>query len=261
MCLQEYEANRILTLDAGPKQNLMKLKEDLANNGPSVSTWAARAQITALLGSNQRTHNEFRCGIRAWLDFAKAIGFEKHEFPPTPEMLVQWSVLFRYGPNEHSCVFRFFRSSVADRCRGTFSNYVGHVKVFCQLLSLPTDAFYDDRVRRAKASIQKRSPFQAREKKFIRQDMIEKMLKLEFVDTDQCAMAMLFLACYVFLLRMPSEALPMVWGTESPGTYVLPSCALMLSCVFNAVRKCMRTSILLMVGWTIHLAKIEVKKE
>ena len=53
------------------------------------------ARVSALLGSNRKTHNEFKCGVRAWLKFAKVLGYEGRELPPTPEMLLQWSMLFR----------------------------------------------------------------------------------------------------------------------------------------------------------------------
>ena len=103
------------------------------------------------------------------------------------------------------------------RSKGTFTNYLGHVKLFCQLLGLPTAAFYDDRLRRAKCAIMKRSPFHARDKMFIRKDVMTKIMQLEYANVHEALIAQLFLVIYSFMLRLPSEALPMVWVKSRPG--------------------------------------------
>ena len=95
MCVQEYENSSIMTINKGPKHNLKELSENVAKGQVSISTWAESARISALLGSNRKTHNEFKCGVRAWLQFAKLVGYHGREVPPTPEMLLQWSMLFR----------------------------------------------------------------------------------------------------------------------------------------------------------------------
>ena len=103
------------------------------------------------------------------------------------------------------------------RCRGTFSNYLGHVKLFCQVLGLSTEVFYDDRLKRAKAAIIKRSPFNTREKLFIRHEVVASIMMLEFESVHEAMLAQLFLITYAFMLRLPSEALPMVWEKRRPG--------------------------------------------
>ena len=113
------------------------------------------------------------------------------EFPPTADELVIWSRLFR--------------------CHGTFSNYLGHTKLACQLLGESVSAFDSPDVKRAKASVKKRDGFMERHKRFITHAMVEKIVthaKINGGASDKVG-AMLFLATYVFMLRLPSEALPM----------------------------------------------------
>ena len=119
----------------------------------------------------------------------------------------------------HGCCCTVLQRSPlhAFRCIGTFCNYLGHVKLLCQLAGVSTAAFYDDRVKRAKTSILKRSPFQSREKRFIRQEVVARLMTHEYENTTEAALAMLCLVSYVFMLRLPSEALPMVWGKHAPG--------------------------------------------
>jgi len=113
------------------------------------------------------------------------------------------------------------------RCKGTFQNYLGHVKLACQLAGLPTTAFADDRLRRASLSIEKRTPFLARQRMFIRLVLVRRLVRLPAADeTWSHATAMLFLVSYAFLLRLPSEALPMVRVREEPGTCGYLACAL-----------------------------------
>ena len=95
VCSQTFDTNKVAVMNKGPKANLEILQLELKYI-ESAEDWAGRAQVTALLGSNKKSHNEFKCGASAWLKFAKAIGYENHELPPTPEMILQWSMLFRY---------------------------------------------------------------------------------------------------------------------------------------------------------------------
>ena len=92
---QAYDSSSLVTINRGPKANLQELVENIARSGMNIDTWAENARVSALLGSNRKTHNEFKCGARAWLKFAKVLGYEGRELPPTPEMLLQWSMLFR----------------------------------------------------------------------------------------------------------------------------------------------------------------------
>ena len=113
------------------------------------------------------------------------------ELPPTVDDILAWSAIFR--------------------CKGTFKNYLNHVRVACELLRLPTAVFDNREVKRAGMAIQKRRMFIPRAPLFLGHDKLVQIMNLAIADGDKSE-AMLYLACYVFLLRMPSEALPMVKG-------------------------------------------------
>ena len=63
-------------------------------------------------------------------------------------------------------------------------------------------------MRRAKQAIAKRRLFVSREPLFIREELVKRLLERARLDDDMVE-GMLYLAAYIFLLRVPSEALPM----------------------------------------------------
>ena len=160
----------------------------------------AKAKVDALLGSCPASHASLKSGAKCWASFAqRVLGRTSREFPPTADELVAWSRLFS--------------------CHGTFMNYVGHTRLACQLIGASEEAFDSPLVKRAKASVKKRSEHIARVKHFITHDMVEKMVvwaETAF-DVSDNVWAMLFLATYTFLLRLPSEALPM--AMKSSGSH------------------------------------------
>ena len=134
--------------------------------------------------------------------------------PPTLNMLLTWSTMFRSS--------------------GTFGNYLGYVKTACMLEEAPTEVdfvlphivtfaftracgiqvFDDPALQKAKKGVDKRSGFKKREPRWVRRWMIERFLdqcclqQKSSVGGDVMRMGMLFLMSYIFLLRVPSEALP-----------------------------------------------------
>ena len=132
-----------------------------------------------------------------YIAFIRAIkGTNARLFPPEIDWLLAWASMFR--------------------CSGTFSNYLGYVKVGCLIERADVLVFNHPAVKRARGSIVKAGRFEAREKCWIRRKRIEAMLRWassQRREDKHCAI--LFLMCYVFLLRMPSEALPMIAGDGS----------------------------------------------
>ena len=154
------------------------------------------------------------------------------KWPPALEVLQAWSALFR--------------------CVGTFSNYLGYVRTGCLVVKCDTKVLYilapvgagwshvgcvaqvfdDPALRRAKASVVKRGCFQPREKMFIQRcapsgvlslvgtctrlfccrAKVEALLRLAESHPRWKDCALLFLFSYIFLLRLPSEALPLRMG-------------------------------------------------
>ncbi len=183
----------------GPKRAASALGEQLLDTGLRED-WLARARLVAILGPASRSLPSLRSGLRAWISFARQVlrCQPGREFPPTRDGLVAWSLLFR--------------------CPGTFANYLAYLRIGCLLARLPVDSLACPEVKRAKAGIAKRMLSCPRPHFFIRLNLLEKLVSGEHCEwfADQCA---LWVLAYAFLLRVPSEALPCLYGgrTFYPG--------------------------------------------
>ena len=159
--------------------------------------WVEEARIQAIIGSCRGSLKSVKSGIRCFLGFAeKVLGRSSKRLPPSVDDILAWSMCFR--------------------CQGTFSNYLGYLRVGCMLAQVSTDAFNDPAVKRAKSAIKARRRFHAREKMFVRHDMIQQIMKAAAVladaGTEDCepTYALLYLVTFVFLLRLPSEVSPCI---------------------------------------------------
>ena len=168
----------------GPMAVIRKL------NGSALSdteraVWYKSARTAAISGSCPKSHKSAMSGLRCYVAFGEAVGAG---LPPSTDDLLAWSQLFRSS--------------------GTFMNYVGYVKFACDLMELPC-AHLDQRLlARAKSSIDKRRQFVPRGQYFLRLDMVCMLLRLAEGVPPLLPYAMAFLTSYVFLLRLPSECLP-----------------------------------------------------
>ena len=123
------------------------------------------------------------------------LGRKGRESPPTQSEVLAWSSLFR--------------------CSGTFFNYFGHLRLACVILNVSTAAFDNAPiVKRAKISIDKRRQFVPRKRLWIQREVVGRMHLAISAGFESSTVVMLFLASYVFLLRLPSDALPMVRGGD-----------------------------------------------
>ena len=156
------------------------------------AAWLEESRVDAILGSCRRSLKSVRSGIMCWMSFMRAMDPTAPFFPPQLAYLMAWSRMFR--------------------CARTFANYLGHVRTGCTVAGQSTAALDDPSLKRAKLSIAKANLFVQREKKFVRLEDVEAMLRVA-LDTGQYVRhAHLFLVAYAFLLRLPSEALPMMAG-------------------------------------------------
>ena len=173
--------------------------------------------MAALLGSCPRSHDSFMSGVTTWMHFAsKVLGRRGREFPPTVHDLVAWSAHFNV--------------------RGTFTNYLGYVRLACQILGVSDAAFASNEVQRAKVAIEKRDEYRRRDPMFVRcvsvallfldscrmhcrQTLLVKLLEMAGASkaAEAKLMAMLFVTTYVFMLRLQSEALPISIGKAADG--------------------------------------------
>ena len=214
MAIANFDNNRSDARNMGPSAALRNLKLTTRTR-EEKRRWLTLARSTVLLGSCPKTHKSFMSGQRAWASFARhTLDLRGRELPPPIDGLIAWAELFR--------------------CHDTYSNYLGHVRLACQLLGVSDNVFvrHENLLRRAKASIRKKpSSFTARPKMFIKQVMIQRILNLPYPADPHSETAcserflrMLFLAAYIFLLRLPSEALPMTSGGVGFVTWFRPTC-------------------------------------
>ena len=185
-------SSRVSVVGIGPQKAALALGAALANDA-EANEWLASASKRSLLGSCPRSLPSVKSGITAFHAFCvRALHMRGEWLPPSTATLVAWSELFRS----------------AD----TYRNYLGYVRFACVLMDLPTEAFGSQCIQRAKAAIRKRGNFVPRRKLFLRRHTVAKLLGLVPQGKLPAEYAMLYLFTYVFLLRLPSEALPCTVG-------------------------------------------------
>ena len=154
--------------------------------------WMEAARLESVLGSCRLSWKSVRSGLRLYIAFVRTLvgpGAGVSLFPPRLEWLQAWAQLFR--------------------CHRTFSNYLGYVSTGCMLVRASVAVFGSPEIKKAKGAIAKSGKFRAREKLWIKRSTVEAMAKWASDRPDYAIFARLFLVGYVFLLRLPSEALPM----------------------------------------------------
>ena len=149
-----------------------------------------------------------KSGIRCYLAFAEKFLLKVGKtLPPTVDELLAYSMHFR--------------------CRGTFSNYIGYLRVGCLADGVATAVFDDPAIVRAKKAVGTRGHFSPRDKLFVRLVDVQCLMECQYGANCTSAVeaefderfCMLFLITYVFLLRLPSEALPIVCGGSGFADY------------------------------------------
>ena len=181
------------------------------------ANWVERERLRSLLGSCPRSIASLRSGIRCWNGFCQgALGLDGAQIPPALDSLLAWASLFR--------------------CSGTFANYLCFVRTVCMLCRADTAVFNAPELARARTAIRrmrgaqggraqvarpvgarrKRRLFVPRKKMYIRHVLVARMLRLALRDAELREAQVLCLLAYIFLLRVPSEAIPCVWGATEP---------------------------------------------
>ena len=145
----------------------------------------------------------FACADALW-------GGRRHYFPPVLDDLLAWTTLFR--------------------CSGTVSNYLAYVRTACLVVKAPVEVFGHPALARAKASVSKSGNFSKRPRLwiqgrvrrllyclglpsvFVDRALVERILGWCEARPEYASFGTLYLLSYVFLLRLPSEALPVRVG-------------------------------------------------
>ena len=106
--------------------------------------------------------------------------------------------------------------SMAFRVRATFVNYVGYVRTGCLIAGCSVDAFSDPAVQKAKWGIDDSVNFERRPPTFLQLPLVRALVLLGKRRLEFAVHSMLYLCTYVFLLRLPSEAMPLTaWEGDS----------------------------------------------
>ena len=178
---------------SGPRNSVNALCLTL-HSQVAKDKWCAKARIDAIIGSCSRSLPSVKSGCRCYFAFAeKVLGkTQAQALPPTLDELLAWSGTFR--------------------CAETFSNYLSYLKVGTLLVGGCVSVFENDALRRAKRSIKHRVGYKRRDRMFIQLDTVRVIVVACSKQAVNEYWGMLYLLAYVFLLRLPSEALPVVRG-------------------------------------------------
>ena len=192
----DIASRAVVAPSAGPGREIAALARDL--EGQSVSEWMGSARVSAILGSCPKSWASVTSGVRCWANFALSVlGAEPDAVaPPTADGLAMWSTCFR--------------------CAATYANYLSHLRLACALVRAPVDAFDHPAIKRAKQAIVARATWQPRPRMFIREGLLIRVMRDLSGRPQRRQLSMLFLCAYVFLLRLPSEALPIVVCSTAP---------------------------------------------
>ena len=195
------EADELCIDDLGPKKAAMNLAASFESE-EIRAVWYQEARIRAIIGSCPRSLESAKSGMRAYVDFCRRVLKKTGSiFPPVLGDLLAWSRVFRHPI--------------------TFSNYLGYVKLACEILDVDTAVFQHCSVRRAKIAVDKRGAFTPREPLFIRRELVAGMI-LHTQDVEgRKDIVMLCLFAYLFLLRVPSEGIPVAFH-EAPDDVPCP---------------------------------------
>lgn len=178
-----------LGLGAGPSRACKRLASTLSSSDGGRD-WAERARQAAILGSAPRSAREIGSAVACWQAFARDVLHTGPVcMPPTAEGLTAWSALFAN--------------------KGTFSNYVGKLKAACELMAVPSDALSAEVIGRCKRSIGKRQVACVAPRPAVQHALLVRLMTCA-VNEEDIVSAMLYCTAYVFLLRVPSEGLPLI---------------------------------------------------
>ena len=154
--------------------------------------WLEEARVNAVLGSCKLSLKSLRSGFSCYAAFIRSADPLGEAIPPKLNMLLSWSTLFR-----------------SER---TLANYLGYVKTACLLDGASVAVFESDALKRAKNSVAKSQRFTKRPKLFIQRARVQGILEWCADKERYSLLGVLFLFAYAFLLRLPSEALPVTCG-------------------------------------------------
>ena len=186
-----FAFSRAPTVECGPRAAVAARGRWQAIQPVPPPWWCEMERARAILQPCAASLPSLRSGLRCWKYFCLRVLNHAHvQLPPSADDVAAWSALFR--------------------CQGSFQNYLCHLKVGCLLVGADTGVFSSALVSRAKSAVRARRDFVPREKLFLQHDVVRRLVRASADAAAARSYSMLYLFAYCFLLRTPSEALPVV---------------------------------------------------
>lgn len=186
-----FAFSRAPPVEYGPRAAIAVCSRWQAIQPVPTTWWCEMERARAILQPCAASLPSLRSGLRCWKYFCLRVLNHAHvQLPPSANDVAAWSALFR--------------------CRGTFQNYLCYLKVGCLLVGADTGVFSSALVSRAKSAVRARRDFVPREKLFLQHDVVRRLVRAAGGESSARGYSMLYLFAYCFLLRTPSEALPVV---------------------------------------------------
>ena len=194
--LQRMHLKQSVRVRAGPMNEIHRVALNTLSLAEGTE-WAENARIEALCNSCVRSMGGIVSAVRCWQAFCKQILKlpRDNELPPTANGLVVWSRMFRNN--------------------GTYVNYANGVKLACLIGGVPIHALHHPAVVRAKRGVTTMQT-EPKPKRYIRQSLLKDLVKLAD-DAHARIESLAYILSYAFLLRVPSECLPIIVGPVESG--------------------------------------------
>ena len=180
----------------GPRAACRQLAASHRSDGERAR-WLRSAWFASLAQLAPASKRSFCSAWRAWLEFAERFGGDAAcQLPPRLGFLLAWAHCF-------------------DNSR-TYGNYLAHLRRACLLSVRSVEVFQHPAVREARAGIERRRTRPRRKPRFIQRDMLRAIAAACEAGRVARRDFMLMLFSYVFLLRVPSEAVPATFAGPRP---------------------------------------------
>ena len=165
----------------GPAAKIRCLAESSADKAQLFRFLNTGAQVN-ILRQVQDSLKSVASGIQCYASFCDLI--QVNYFPPSTDTVLRWSTLFSPGRS--------------------FSHYLAHLPKACQLMNLPL-TWITPSVRGVAKGLANAQDVSFRFDNFIQKDLLVRLIRAETLSSE---IGRLFYLAYLFLLRVPSEGLP-----------------------------------------------------
>ena len=161
----KLKVKQLPNVGMGPKAAITTLAASMAGHGQFFA-WIENPRIEALCGGSQRSLREAAGVLRCWASFAiNVLGKGRAEdlLPASADGLVAWSRVFAV--------------------KETYRNYLGKLRLACEILRVSTACFEHPSIKRAKSTI-KRLAAAPRKKQHTRRLLVGKLITLAKKEGD-----------------------------------------------------------------------------